>query len=286
MSPIGRIFLVLNLILAAAFLGWAANALATSQEYKTKWEEEQTLRQRDVDMKAAEIGELQVQLTQSGEDQRRFREERDQLQAAHDRLQTQLAEAGREKDQLGADLTRIAATLNDYNETIAQITASKDRATEQANEALAAKNEAMDAQQAAEMAKRDAEETLTGAQTQIGDLETAIASAREQIDSLTAQLETLFRSNPSLSRGDYAALPQIEGMVLETRLETSPGLVMLNIGADKDVKVGYTFEVYRGGQYKGTVRVQNVQARMSSAIIERMVNGATIARGDQVATHL
>ena len=38
MSPIGRIFIVLNLLLSAAFLGWASNALGTSQDWKTQAE--------------------------------------------------------------------------------------------------------------------------------------------------------------------------------------------------------------------------------------------------------
>ena len=36
MSAIGRIFIVLNLILAAAFLGWASNALGTVEDWKGK----------------------------------------------------------------------------------------------------------------------------------------------------------------------------------------------------------------------------------------------------------
>ena len=45
MSAIGRIFLVLNLILAALFLGWASTSLATSAEYKQKYEDEERAHQ-------------------------------------------------------------------------------------------------------------------------------------------------------------------------------------------------------------------------------------------------
>ena len=38
MSPIGKIFVILNLFLAAAFLGWASSALATNQNYKSQLE--------------------------------------------------------------------------------------------------------------------------------------------------------------------------------------------------------------------------------------------------------
>ena len=41
MSSIGKIFTVLNLILAAAFLGWAVHAVNANNEFKTKFEKEQ-----------------------------------------------------------------------------------------------------------------------------------------------------------------------------------------------------------------------------------------------------
>ena len=69
-------------------------------------------------------------------------------------------------------------------------------------------------------------------------------------------------------------------------LTCSPGLVMLNVGADNNVQRGFTFEIYRGSTYKGKVRVENVQGKYCSAVIIDSRPGTTIAQGDRAATNL
>ena len=46
MSPIARVFSVLNLILAVFFLSWASNSLATSQAFKKSYEDEMAAHQK------------------------------------------------------------------------------------------------------------------------------------------------------------------------------------------------------------------------------------------------
>ena len=82
MSPIGRIFIVLNLILAALFLGWASLNLATSHEYKGKYEAEVTAKEAAAaefeDQIATLRGELDTKRTEADD----ARRERDQAVAA------------------------------------------------------------------------------------------------------------------------------------------------------------------------------------------------------------
>ena len=47
MSSIGKIFVVLNLVLAAVFVGWAANAASLSGDWKKKYEDQVTLYRED-----------------------------------------------------------------------------------------------------------------------------------------------------------------------------------------------------------------------------------------------
>jgi hypothetical protein len=60
--------------------------------------------------------------------------------------------------------------------------------------------------------------------------------------------------------------------------------VVLNKGSKDGVKAGYTFQIYRGQQYKGQVRVQDVQEGMCSALI--LNEKAPIANGDSATTRL
>ena len=50
--------------------------------------------------------------------------------------------------------------------------------------------------------------------------------------------------------------PKIDGIVLA--IDNDLNLVMLNIGMDAKVKVGYRFYMYRGAEYVGEVRIDRV----------------------------
>ena len=285
MSPIGRIFIVLNLILSAAFLGWASNALATVEDYKGQLEQASTDHAAALKEKDDEISALNVANNDLSEAQRRFRTERDSAQGNADSLQTQLDEEKRRNDKLEANLAEIQATLGDYNATITQLSGEKDRAIERAHEAENERDDAVTSSQAAEMAKRDAEEAAQQAQTRIADLEVERTRLTDDVASLNTRLQVLV-DQTGVDVSEIMVQPQIEGAVLDVRMDLAPGLVMLNVGASHDVKRGYTFEIYRGGQYKGQVRVENVQDNISSAIITRSVPGTSIAQGDRAATQL
>ena len=77
MSPIGRIFIVLNLILSAAFLGWAANALATTEDYKQQLQDERASLGAELLAKEDEVSQLNSQKDRLENDARSFREQRD-----------------------------------------------------------------------------------------------------------------------------------------------------------------------------------------------------------------
>ncbi len=285
MSPIGRIFLVLNLVLAAAFLGWASNSLATSQEWKTKYEEAAAAHETALGDKDGEISALQVETNQLNDQSRRFREERDQLDSEAERLKTQMQEEARRNESILADLAKIQSTLGDYNDTISQLEQAKDRAVEQSRELENERDDAVSSSEDAEQARRDAEEAAQTAQAQIADLERELTSMRNQVSQLETRLQVLVNVT-GVSYEDIQAQPQIDAAVLDVRLDLSPGLVMLNVGSNQDVKRGYTFEIYKGSRYKGQVRVENVQGDVSSALITRTVDGVQISQGDRAATHL
>ncbi len=285
MSPIGRIFIVLNLALAAAFLGWASNALATNQKWKDQHAQLTAQKEAELQAKESKISELTAKLGQTEEDSRARREERDGLQTQLEGANTRLAEAQRENDAMQANLTKISATLNDYNDTISQLNTEKDRAVERSHEMERERDQAVAQAETAEMARRDAEGAKTQADTSIADLQAERTSLQEELSRLETHLQVLVNVT-GVSYEDILAQPEINAAVLDVRHDLPPGLVMLNVGASQNVKRGYTFEVFNGREYKGQVRVENVQDNVSSALIIRAVPGTTIAQGDRAATHL
>ncbi len=285
MSPIGRIFIVLNLLLSAAFLGWASSSLAQSQDYKAKFEDKKAEMAEAVADKENEISKLQVSNNQLSDESRTFRNERDQAASEAERLKTDLAEAKRDNDNLRSSIAKIESTLGDYNGTINSLLAEKDRAVQQAHEMESERNDANDRASQAELARRDAQDALRTASEAIAELEVARTTLEDQVSQLETDLAVVVDLT-GVKVNELTSQPLINGSVLDVRLDLQPGLVMLNVGKNQNVKRGFTFDIYRGSVYKGQVRVSNVQDDIASATIVRNVDGQTIQQGDRATTRL
>jgi hypothetical protein len=285
MSPIGRIFIVLNLILAALFLGWASHALGTTENYRTLLAEEETAHKATEVAAAEEKDQLDTTINALEDQTRATREERNLLQADKERLETQLSEEKRSNEQMHGDLTSIRATLNDYNDTIRQLEASKDGAVERAHEAEGERDDATAAAQAAEQLQRDAEDAKRGSDLRVTDLEGQRTGLQDQVTQLETHLAMVFEMT-GLSVQSLVSVPKIDGQVLDVRMDLAPGLVMLNVGKNQKVERGYTFEVWHGSQYKGQVRVADVQGDVCSALVVNAVEGTMIRQGDSASTIL
>ena len=281
MSPIGKIFIVLNLILSAAFLGWAANALEKTRTFEADAKKAAEEHAAAIAAKEKELSDLQVSLNGVTDQQRKHREERDTIQADADRLKTQLEELKRANDTMLGNLTKIQSTLGDYNSSIAQLSQQKDAAIERAHEAERARDAALAEKDAALLAQRDAEEATGNANTRIGDLEGEKLALAEQVETLNTRLEVVMRET-GIKATQIFAQPSIEALVLDVKKDLK--LVILNKGKKDEVKPGYVFDIYRGSQYKGQVRITDVQDGMSSGLILSEKNA--IGRGDSATTTL
>ena len=283
MSPIGRIFLVLNLILSAAFLGWASNSLAQTEDYKTELATAKAAAAETEAELNSEIEGLNTQLKAKSQEASDNREERDRARDDANRLQTQLDTERGEKEKLLADVTAIQSTLGDYQSTIDRLVSEKDTANQLREEAESARRDAEAAQDAAEIAQRDAEATAQDLSRQIADLEMLKTDLEGQISKLDTHLAVIQEST-GVSISDILAPAKVDGAVLA--VDAATGLVMLNVGEADGVKRGYSFDVWAGKTYKGQVQVQNVQSNMCSALIMSPVSGTTIQQGDLASTRM
>lgn len=280
MSPIGKIFVVLNLLLAGAFLGWAGNALKTTQNWKEKYEQEQKNRTADLAKKDEEISKLNVDLNQVTEQQRQFHGERDQKAAEADGLRRELDELKSRHDALSASLKKIESTLGDYNNTIAQLNQQKDEAVQKANDAVRSADRAAQEKDSAEAAQRTAEEERKSAETRIADLEGERNQLKDEISKLETRLQVVI-ADTNYNRGDVEPAPRIDGYVLEVNRDLK--LVVINRGSKHEVKEGYTFSIFRGSQFKGQVRINYVQDEMASGVIVGSEK-SPITKGDSAST--
>jgi hypothetical protein len=287
MSSIGKVFIVLNLVLSAAFVGWAANALGKTSDLTEQLAAEKAAKEEALKLKDDEIAKISVEKNGLADANRAALDQRDQFQLTSERLQGEFDDQKRRNDTLDGEIQKVQATLNDYKEMIAQMSAEKDRAIERAHEAERARDAAQDEAQQAELARRDAEEAQKNAETRIGDLEGEKVALEQKIKDSDTRLGGLIERT-GVPVDEVMAVPVIQASVLRVRYDEKggPGLVMLNVGKTKEVKPGYTFHVYRGTTYKGAVRVEDVQDSVCSAVIVGEREKGSIAQGDSASTKL
>ena len=63
-------------------------------------------------------------------------------------------------------------------------------------------------------------------------------------------------------------------------------LVTLSVGKDDGVKRGFTFDVFRGSQYKGRVTVQEVDSKLCVAKYKKNLIKRDIQKGDSARTNM
>ncbi len=78
------------------------------------------------------------------------------------------------------------------------------------------------------------------------------------------------------------AQPRIRGTVM--MVDDASGVVVMNIGANNQVKVGYEFSVTRDDKYIGKIQVTDVNPDWAGAVMVRGMSKGTVKIGDQVAT--
>ena len=285
MSPIGRIFSVLNLILAGLFLGWAANALATNAGYKDKFDTTSTELKTTKTQLESDLSKVRMEKTEAENKAGRLLQERDEEKNRADRSKGDLDLEVAKNAQMRADLDKIAATLSEIESSKTKLQADKDRAAQAQRDAEKARDGAVAAKMEAEKKAGDSDGELGKAKNTIADLEKARTSLEKDKKGVETELASLVAAT-GVKLGDISSMPLIEGRVLDVSTTVEPGLVAINVGEANGVKRGYTFEIFDGKTYKGQARVEYVHPNMCSAILVRTVPGQKIRQGDGAATRL
>jgi uncharacterized phage infection (PIP) family protein YhgE len=285
MSPIARVFSVLNLILAVFFLAWASNSLATSQAFKQKYEGEVAMHQETEETLKATISTLETERDLARGESDTFRNERDNATQRADRLDQDLSQVRSDLSESAANTQRLTNSVDAIQENNRQLQGDKDRSVEARHEAEGAKESAQESQQLAESNLSTAQGEIEGLSNAVADKEAEVVALNRTVSALETQLATVVELT-GVSFDQITAQPAIDATVVRAVHEISPGLVALNRGSSDGVKVGYTFEIFNGNEYKGQVRVENVRANMSTALVTTAVSGTQIGQGDSAATRL
>lgn len=282
MSPIGKVFVVLNLVFSLVLLGVVGGILAMSDEYKGEYErvdkelktERQNFEQERTNI-AQQLEQAQRQRAIDQEKQNQLQVEINELRSTNERLTV-------DNQQLRDALTKLQTDYQTFTSTLSELQSHNQQLVARSEELMTERTSAVDAQRAAEEAQARLSAEVSSLQRKIEQMQQQIQTLEAERGDLTSQLDA------AISRGfDVASLrpaPEIHGVI--QNVNPKLGLVVLSVGGDDGVTRGTRFEVYGGGEYKGQVVVEDVYPDNSAARIVRKAEGRDIVVMDRASTRL
>lgn len=282
MSPIGRVFIIVNLILAGAFIGFAGTFLQNHTNWKTQFDSEKLAHDSDVAAAALADNSLRSELATSVS----------QATQTHQLLESSrsdLADANTENQRLSAQLDTMEGNINLISANTQGMRSSIDAAVQNAQQAsqdsIAAQAERDQAVQAREEAVanlRDANFNMTQLQDQLQAQAGQIAGLQGDIREKDILIEVakvngflLEMAQPDL-RG-VVTVVGASGRLLTVSITENPG--------DAAIEPGIQFAIYSGDTYKGDARVTSVEGTYAFCTLVAAPE-ATIVVGDRAATKL
>jgi hypothetical protein len=279
MSPIGRVFIVLNLILAGTFVGFSGSYLQKQHNWKTA--HGKVVAEFDTYRKDSE------QRVKGLEDNLRTSENaKTALEQSLGNTKGDLEKATDENKRLAQQLAKIegdVSTIKGINDSIGTevkaVFAQAQAAFKSATEAQAAKDEAVRAKDAADASLRDAN-------GKIAALEEAGKSKDEQLASLgkeKSELEMLVAVAEAKGFIKLMAQPALGGRV--THVSGNLCSISLTDNPENaEVKPGYRFAIYDGNSYKGEARVTDADKERNIVFCTIEIKKADILIGDAAST--
>ena len=285
MSPIGKIFVAVNLALSAAFLGWASSVVATSQKYKAELDTVKADTQAEISKLDTDLTAARAEVNAMRDEKDRASTDRDSEKARADRLQGELDSATKTVNDLQSSIGDLESNVDRYNDRNEDLQGKYDEKFQQVLDAQQESAEAREAKNEAERALRVEEDKTRAALAEVATLQERLAAVEDDLARKDATLQTVVATY-KISLDEIIAQPEISGAVVHVKNDPAPGLVAINKGENDGVSRGMTFEIYANGVYKGKARVELVHADWCSAVVTLRNDGATIQAGDGAATRL
>ena len=305
MGTFAKIFIVVNLVLAVVVLGAGAALLGTAESWKARYQND------DV---SAITADAENRSDWRPDDTRAFNQnvvdalqakagEIDGLKKKIDVLSSQLSAKLIEAERLTEKLTNaetewklIAQKYNQMQEDFGAHVKSFKALEKQLADARV---EAKDMQKAVDTATGDAladkqkreevESNLARVEGQLKQAQESVA-AGEKANNKLAEEKAAVENQLALYIDTYGtrlgavAMEAVEGVV--TGVDEELNLVLISVGTDDKVAVGYSFRVFRGKTFVGMLLIDRVGTDWASGHMKMDESSSFPQRGDDVATRL
>jgi hypothetical protein len=282
MSSIGKIFVIVNLVLAAAVLGAAGALLKRTDVTNTQHKEAQAslaAAKAELETARGEFAERERALTA---DKAKLASDLESADVARQTAENKSVKLEADNQQLRDDVSKINNTLSSFQSTFSTTEQRVQELTEQ-NGTL--REEMMNAKEAAnnaETAKGEAEANVAAAELKLSELQAELDKTKGDLSTANKLVEVAKASGVDVK--NVMAMPRIDATVAE--VDETYGFVVLDKGKKDNVEKGFTFDIHRNGEYLGRVKVDQIYDNYATARIELKAPNAKMARFDKASTYL
>jgi len=277
MSQIARVFVVLNLILAAGFMCVAASFLGYQADYKAKLEAEQK-------MHAADKATAEAQAANQKKEIERLQADLGATKEKASNLETKNSSLTGEKESLTTDKTNKDAQIAQLTKNIESVNETMKRMQDERAALTTSNTKLMQDIQAAQGNERKANEELAKAkdsiltgENKLSDLQKAHTSLQDAKHEADLLIEIARKKGVDLT-GLVAMEPIADARVIGVDMGLK--LIQVNVGSNRKVSKGYVFDLVRGSSYIGRFNVDQVYDTTAAGTLTILKPGETVTVGD------
>ncbi len=282
MTLLGKVFMFIILLLSGIFFSLA---LAINASH-TNWRDAATGPngyQAQIKKLGVTIQELKAEIERS---QNILAAEQAARRGALASLQTQLSEAQGKLAEKEGELLKLGSSLSTLTDTLKTSTLELSRLTSE-NDEIKKLNDATIQDRNTQRAK------VISLTDEYNSLQSVFADAKAQEDQLRDE-NTALEARVNIMRStlvkagikedpDDAPPEGLNGQVLAVGREN---MVEVSLGRDDGVKVDHEFDVFRGAQYLGKIRILQTRDDKSIGGIIKAYHKGPIQQGDKVAAKI
>ncbi|MBX3463334.1 MAG: hypothetical protein KF830_09195 [Planctomycetes bacterium] len=284
MSPIGRVFIVLNLVLAGVFVGFGGTYLQKQHDFKSQLLAEQKSR-------ADEVGRLQGDIVRLESERNSFENAKTARETELDAVRNRMAQVEDENKRLHQQNASFEGDIKSLRSLAEAANTQMKAAFEQSSsayqmaiadqktkdQAVRAKDDALAENRTLKNTIVELQETITGKDLQIAGLSKdlsekglllAVAKEKGFIEGMAA---------PSLA----GMVTNANGRLLTIQVTDNPGDV--DIG-DMIAKMPFSFAIYDASGYKGEATATRYEPSAKAVLCNVTLVKGAIKEGDRAST--
>jgi hypothetical protein len=278
MSQIARLFVVLNLLLAAGFLYAAAMFLGLNHEYKNKYEKATKEAKAAAEVSARDMAAQKTRIDDLMRENQTTKEAKANLEGANARLTNENQEAQKEKAAKDALIAKEQGSVQSANDLAKRAQEDLAKRTDEANKLR-------EASQAAQTAERKANADLEASKTEVRNRDNTIAELEKTKTDQAAKIAEYelmvdVAKRAGVSFEDLAQKQPIANAQV-TAVEMSMKMVVVNAGSSQKVSRGALLDIVRGSNYIGRIKIDQVYPNSSAGTLVVAKPGETPQVGDR-----